>query len=187
MLIRKLFTAIFLMVIWYGCTNNNKPNINELNRIKGDSIATIAQQLLVKNLTKQINDSGFAYAVTFCNQYANELLTELESSTQTTIGRVSLKNRNEQNAANDIDKSVLTFLEKHYKNDGILRDTIVVNNNNVTYYKTIVIGMETCLSCHGESNKRDALAYENILKLYPNDLAIDYKLKDFKGAWKIKL
>ena len=46
--------------------------------------------------------------------------------------------------------------------------------------------MEACLKCHGNPDTQiteGTLA--KIKELYPNDMATGYKLKDFRGAWKI--
>jgi hypothetical protein len=50
-----------------------------------------------------------------------------------------------------------------------------------------MLGMETCLKCHGEKNKEiEPKTLGVIQKLYPNDLAHGYKLKDFRGMWAVK-
>lgn len=46
--------------------------------------------------------------------------------------------------------------------------------------------MPTCLKCHGnKATDIDVATQEIIDARYPNDLATDYKLGDFRGAWKI--
>ena len=54
-----------------------------------------------------------------------------------------------------------------------------------TYYAPIRIGMPTCLKCHGEAKDIDAPALSKIKELYPFDKAIDYKIGEFRGAWKV--
>lgn len=181
------FAAIFLMVIFSNCSNNKTSNVSKELKIKGDSVATLAQQILVKNLTEQINAKGLEHAVSYCNENANGLLTNLETATHTHIKRIALKNRNDNNACSKIDANILNTLAEHYQKTGKITDTIIVVNNDKIYYKTILIGMETCLKCHGNNNNIDTLAFAKIKTLYPNDKAIGFKLKEFRGAWKIKL
>jgi hypothetical protein len=181
------FAAIFLMVCFSNCIKNKKNyTYNELKN-KGDSVATSAQQILVKNLTEQIHAKGFEFAVSFCNENANELLKNLEIATNTSIKRLALKTRNKNNTCNETEANILNTLAEQYAQTGIITDTVVIETDNKIYYKTISIGMETCLKCHGDKKNIDPIAYHKIRALYPNDEAIGFKLKEFRGAWKIKL
>ena len=52
---------------------------------------------------------------------------------------------------------------------------------------SIFLGMETCLKCHGRVGHEIANeTYAVISKLYPEDKATNYRLGDFRGAWKVR-
>ena len=64
---------------------------------------------------------------------------------------------------------------------------MVQTKQKLVYYKPIKIGMPACLKCHGSSETEiNAVTFEKLNTLYPHDLATGYKLKDFRGLWKIE-
>jgi hypothetical protein len=77
-------------------------------------------------------------------------------------------------------------LEKYQKQEKLEPFTLQ-EGKEIYYFKPIMLGMETCLKCHGEKNKEiEPKTLGVIQKLYPNDLAHGYKLKDFRGMWAVK-
>ena len=65
-------------------------------------------------------------------------------------------------------------------------DTVVHTENEVLFYKSIRLGMPACLKCHGKPETDINSETLTVLKdKYPNDLAINYSIGDFRGAWKI--
>lgn len=98
------------------------------------------------------------------------------------LQRLSDKNRNPKNILfTDMDKSVFEYFKTTAK------DTVVIKNDSIIYYKPIKIMMPTCLKCHGEYENIDTPTIKNILLKYPNDKAMNYKEGDLRGLWKIKL
>lgn len=97
------------------------------------------------------------------------------------IQRISGKNRNENNSPTAADKPVLEWLSSSEHND-----TLVNSDDGYVYYKSIRIGMPTCLKCHGTPYQDiDTATVEVLNQYYPKDLARNYKIGDFRGAWKI--
>jgi hypothetical protein len=94
-----------------------------------------------------------------------------------------VKYRNEANVPTDFEVKLLEHLEKMSAN---IKDTLIVSLGKATYYKPILIGMPTCLKCHGSEKEIDSKTLEIINDRYPNDLAKGYKMGDFRGAWKIE-
>ena len=185
---------VFLLILYVsGCnTHNRKPseqgysaNIKFLQ--KGEKIATATQKELLKNVSAALEHGGPTYAIDFCNTRAMELTDSLSQEFNCTIERISLKNRNPGNYP---DSETEMEQLKRYKNlheqGKELMPATVTFNDIVEYYQPIIIGMETCLKCHGELgdnvNEETRQALE---RLYPKDRATNYQLHDFRGLWKI--
>lgn len=61
------------------------------------------------------------------------------------------------------------------------------NNGEVHYYKPILIAMPTCVKCHGGKSDITESTQNSITQKYPGDKAVNYKMGDLRGMWKIKL
>jgi len=53
----------------------------------------------------------------------------------------------------------------------------------ISYYKP-TMQLEFCGTCHGSKESIGA-EYDAIAKLYPEDLAIDFKTGDLRGLWRV--
>lgn len=182
---RILLFILFLLFL-VGCTNSKELSLSEKEDYLalGDSISNNAQMVLLSNVGKQIQENGVVEAVDFCSEKAI-FLTDSLSNKSIKIQRLSDKNRNPINALkSEIDKKAWNELQKNPDNQQL----VLQENNTVYYYKSISIGMPTCLMCHG--NKQTDISAETleIINLkYPQDQAIGYKMGDFRGMWKIQL
>ena len=155
---------------------------------KGEEITSATQNTLLQVVSKAIAEKGASGAVEYCNLKALKLVDSLSLVYNCQIRRVSDKYRNpEDKAQNEIEQKALqSFLEKHKKKEKLEHFTLQ-KDKNTYYFKPIMLGMETCLKCHGEKNKNiEPKTLAVIEKLYPNDLAHNYKLKDFRGMWVVK-
>ena len=179
-----LYVPFLLFLV--GCTNSKELSVSEKEGYLalGDSISNNAQMVLLSNVGKQIQENGVVEAVGFCNEKAI-FLTDSLSNKSIKIQRISDKNRNPVNALkSEIDKKAWNELQKNPDN----KQLVLQEKNTVYYYKSISIGMPTCLMCHG--NKQTDISSETleIINLkYPQDQAIGYKMGDFRGMWKIQL
>ena len=181
----SLFAVIFLA----SC--NPKPQAdnaakNEVDTLsfkqQGDSISTIMQRVLLKNVMQATKAGGPVYAVTFCNERAMPLTDSLSKEYNCQIQRISDKYRNPSNKPTKYDEDVLLRLASSTSGKPLL----VSENGRVVYYKPISIALSACLNCHGLKNKDIApKTLEAIVQRYPNDLATGYKEGDFRGSWKI--
>lgn len=106
--------------------------------------------------------------------------SSINSSEIINIQRLTDNNRNAKNKIIEtIDKDIFNYFKTNKK------DTIIVSKNHITYYKPIKILMPTCLKCHGTSNEIDIKALDTIQKIYNSKNAIDYKIGDLRGMWKV--
>lgn len=180
--------TVVLSVFLFSCGQPNNNTTKQHNYLAiGDSIALAAQATLVAQLSSAINEGGTTHAVVFCSENALNIKQMLSEKYNCTIERISEKYRNPKDQpANEKDVAVLkSFTEKHLNGETLLPDTVTVKNATV-FYKPIMIGMPTCLKCHGNyTTDIDAEIQQILAEKYPNDRATGYKLGDFRGAWKI--
>lgn len=150
---------------------------------KGNKVSMNAQVTLLKNVGASIKKGGPEYAVEFCNLEASGIIDSLNEQYSCTISRISEKNRN-------VNASLKTKMEKdlwHIFNQGNLADTLIINKNDLVFYKPIKIGMPACLKCHGDkASDINTATLQKLQTLYPKDLATGYALGDFRGLWKIE-
>jgi hypothetical protein len=189
----RVFKIIIILCL-STCQPKSNPNLEQENnqqlldyQARGDSIALLAQQTFIKALTKAIADSGTHYAVKFCNLNAQTLIQDLEKVNNCKIGRISNKNRQALNAPTDaLDKKMLQGYELNHQSKNPIGSKVLKDKTIFKYYKPITIGMPTCLKCHGKPEQDIETKTRQILQeKYPQDLAIDYQLNDFRGLWKI--
>lgn len=156
----------------------------------GDSLSSYTQQMLLKNLTKAIEASGTAGAVSFCSESAIPLTNEAAATHQVAIQRLSDKNRNPDNTL-----SSETDLKAWEVISGLMQDKdvnpkhwVAKDGEAVYYYKAIPLGMPTCLSCHGNKDTEiEAETLQAITMKYPNDKATGYEMGQLRGIWKVQL
>jgi len=175
-----LVAAIVLGLI--SCNDQAKKTDLKAYQITGDSIAQQTQKVLLQNLTQAISEKGIAAAFSYCNLHADSLLTTaLDKNKIASIQRLTDKNRNPNNQLTTA--ADIAMFEK-FKQQA--KDTVLQTTESITYYKPIKIAMPTCLKCHGGAQDIDKETAMALSKLYPNDLAKNYKEGDLRGMWKIQ-
>jgi len=152
-----------------------------------DSLTTATQKLLITNLNKALSNEGAQFAVSFCNENAASLSNEMiQEKSLYTIERKAALARNPKNQLIDsYDKKVWKEWKKA-KSEGLKLKTITYSKaNQYIFYKPILLGMSTCLQCHGNSDEISSDVSEKLAELYPNDKAINFKMNDLRGFWKV--
>lgn len=174
-------------MLWFtfGCiSDQNKSEIaSEPSKMQlGDSITQILQQALLAEVQHQIKSGGTEGAISYCNEMALHLTDSLAKKNDVSIRRISSKNRNPMNGPVANEELLLVEMEKLNRYDTLIKDRV-----GSTYYKAIHLGMSACLTCHGiPMNDISKTTLAIIDSLYPNDLARNYSLGDFRGVWKVQ-
>lgn len=189
----RFLLLVFVLSVFVACKNQTNLSSSSVENPKieyskvGDSIANLAQKVLMSNLMSAMEKGGSVNAVQFCNVKAIPLTDSVAQSLKVHIQRISLKNRNDNNVPDgSIETDLLSFYDTQKQNGIELRDTVINHNQKTIYYKPIAIVMPTCLKCHGEPNVDIDKATLAVLdEKYPNDKAKNYKIGEFRGAWKI--
>lgn len=149
---------------------------------KGREISQTMQGVLLSNVSSAIQVGGTSHAIEFCNTRALPLTDSISQKYGVRISRVSDKNRNPANAANESELKLIEAM----KLNGI-KDTVLNMESGSVYYSTIKTGMPACIKCHGNPESDiEANTLKMIDSLYPNDKAKNYGLGDFRGLWKIQ-
>ncbi|UTW63496.1 DUF3365 domain-containing protein [bacterium SCSIO 12741] len=153
---------------------------------KGRKLAMATKGVLGKNLLGAIKEKGTSGALTFCNERAYPLTDSMSLELNATIKRVSDKNRNPNNAANEEELEVISRMKSELiagqKPQAELKDW---EGHLVGYYPIMTNDM--CMQCHGEPQKQvlpetlDALT-----KLYPEDKAVGYSPNQLRGIWVVR-
>lgn len=182
--VKKFFLIIAIPLASFSCQNNTaeKKRYEQELKAESDSLTTVAQQILMKNLTAAIQKNGAEYAVDFCNVQAVPLTHSAAENTNAFIQRISDKNRNPDNALKtQTDKDIFEYFRKFET----LKDSLVSENNKYVYYKRINLAMTTCMQCHGAAENIEPKVLARIDQHYPDDKARNYNLNEFRGLWKV--
>lgn len=194
---KKILILLLGTTIFASCSNiqgDEKIETAEFDETaylqEGESITTLAQGVLMKNVANAIQERGVPGAVDFCNFQAMPLTDSISQLTFSYIQRLSDKNRNPDNAIKDpLDKKAweeIIRLDKDSTNPQ--KHFVLQENNQAYYYKPIKLGMPTCIKCHGVKEKDISLETLAVInKKYPNDKATGYQLGELRGMWKVKI
>ena len=155
-------------------------------KVIGDSIANASQKAFAGALMKAINEHGATGAVTFCNVHALPIADSLSRQYNCAIQRISNRYRNPADKPDVTDSTVIADYQAQKAAGIALAVRLLEKDNQVIYYKPIMVGMPTCLQCHGDPQADIAAPTLAIIReKYPNDLAIGYQQGDLRGVWKI--
>ena len=97
------------------------------------------------------------------------------------IKRVSDKNRNPDNAANETERKYIYF----FKEQLALKQKLEAKFDNGVFYAPITTN-NMCLQCHGSEKDIKPATLAKIKSLYPNDKAIGYQENEMRGLMVIK-
>lgn len=148
-------------------------------------IAMRYQKALKDELQNALQTGGLKSAVEICHSRAPKIAQELGQQTGWSIHRTSLKTRNSQNKPTDKELSILEDFEKR-KNKGeeIANLEWIAQENSTIHYMKAIPMKAMCANCHGESVS-PALK-KQIAHYYPDDIAINFKTGDIRGAFTLK-
>lgn len=188
-MIKRLLYLIFIVVILLSCENKQNYTVKEEfreNYIKnGSEITASAFNQLSSKLKNAITHGGFEGAVEYCNLNVNQLMNSLEKDLKVKISRVSDKNRNPNNKANDEELIIIEEYKQDIKDNLKLFPTLRANDKDVIYYSPIRV-LSLCLNCHGDGNSQiNKETLNAINEKYPEDKATGYKIDEIRGLWKI--
>ncbi|MEJ2400712.1 MAG: DUF3365 domain-containing protein [Xanthomonadales bacterium] len=139
-------------------------------------------------LMAAMQTGGPIAAIEVCNTRAPAIAEAVSLEQGVEVHRVSLKNRNPQNAPSDWQRDVLLQFEERKaagEDPAALTwtDTVATpTGDEYRFMKAIPTG-GLCLGCHGQAIA-PAVA-EKIAELYPQDAATGYREGDIRGAFVV--
>ena len=144
------------------------------------------QRAVKSELTSALNTGGPARAIEVCQKRAPEIGRMTTGSPLVTIRRVSERNRNPENAADNEQLAVLARFAGDeapmYYDEWVTVDSI----EHYRYYEPIV-AQAMCLKCHGQYDQIDDATAATLNSLYPNDMAVDYQIGDLRGMFVVDM
>lgn len=152
----------------------------------GMHIAQATQQQLGKNLIAAIGEGGTLYALDFCKVEAIPLTAEMEKEHHAKIKRVSDKNRNPDNAANDEEEYYIRYFKENLQ-EGIEPAPVVIPKEGRSKFYYPIVTNKMCLQCHGKPQEMNPEVLKKIKELYPKDKAVGYSENEVRGIWSIDL
>lgn len=190
----KVLISVILILFLLACkqpSNNKLPEVIDTSfnvesyREKGLDIALYAQGAIGGALQSAMKEGGVPNALSVCNLQALSITDSLSQHHNVVLQRVSDKNRNPQNKASELDLIVLNKFKEMMAKDEPALPIVEKQNGKVVFYHAILANTN-CMKCHGVVGVDILEAHNNeILSLYPNDLAIGYEPGKLRGAFKI--
>lgn len=144
---------------------------------KQKAAAAELKKTMMGELKAKLNESPVA-AVEFCSKNAIDITNSVAKKHNLNIKRVSEKNRNPINSADENDKKALAQFAENMARSGKPGEYVVVNGK---YYEPLVTN-EMCVVCHGKDANMASETAQKIKQLYPNDKAVGYGVGELRGA-----
>ncbi|UKN03122.1 DUF3365 domain-containing protein [Paracrocinitomix mangrovi] len=153
---------------------------------RGFQFAMSTKSILGKNLKGKIKAEGTDGALEFCNVQALPLTDSMATEFGVKIKRVSDKNRNPLNAANEEElKIIASFKEFLTKGEEIIPTTIEGDEFVTGYYP--ITTNQMCLHCHGGEKDIKSSTAALIKEKYPSDKATAYGVNELRGIWVVEM
>jgi len=143
---------------------------------------------LKTELTGAMQSGGPLAAIEVCNTRAPGIAETVSLEQGVEVSRVSLKNRNPDNAPNDWQASVLKTFEERFEEGedaGSLtwQKTVEVDGQQEYRFMKAIPTGGVCLACHGKNI--DPAVTAKLAELYPEDKATGYSEGDLRGAFVV--
>ncbi|MBV6419999.1 MAG: hypothetical protein DAHOPDDO_01225 [Ignavibacteriaceae bacterium] len=185
-----ILNVLIIFGLISGCSEN-KIEVSE-NQIAGMRATAVEFMKDLKSiLINQIRTNGMLSAVSVCSDTTQVLTNNFGVQKGVYVKRVSLKNRNVNNAPDDFEKRVLNKFTLMQLNNELNDDSEyaeIVEEGEfkyLRYLKPILVQAE-CLNCHGSENDISPEVELLINQEYPDDNAVGYKIGDLRGAVSLK-
>ena len=197
MMMKKLLTVAFISSAILMSCNNNETNKNTNNKDKivevadstvvkkGKSIAIGTFKILGSKLKSAIKKGGPIAGIDVCSSEAMKLTDSISKVYNVKLKRVSLKNRNENNAANNSERLILDYWQTEIDNGEKIKPKVVRGENQEITFVAPIKMKHQCIVCHGSDNFVSSDVRLKLKEHYPNDKARNYNEGDLRGAWVI--
>ena len=140
-------------------------------------------------LKTSMKSGGPIKALEQCNIEAGSIAQKNSLTSGWTIGRTSLKVRNENNTPDQWEAMILNQFEKRKAAGESLKtmeyaETVKIGDKLVYRYMKPIPTAGLCVSCHGD-NMPESLT-NKVRTLYPDDQATGFSVGDIRGAFSFQ-
>lgn len=198
-----LLLGFGLMFTLYNCEQGNEEvehidtAESEINEDQGEStedflkkgmdIALSTKEVLGKNLLTAIKERGTDKAVEFCNGRAIVLTDSMSVELNAKVRRVSDKNRNPNNVANEKELAYINQAKQDIEASGKAKPIVFEQNGKMVGYYLIMTNA-MCLQCHGDPKENiNRKTLDALKRLYPEDQGTGYSTNELRGIWVIEM
>ena len=154
----------------------------------GSSASQALMGTLVTQLTGAMQAGGAVHAVDFCSTSAIELTAGVAQEQGLDVKRTSMRYRNPANAPDEDETEALKYYESALADAGELPGPWVqkASREEYRFYRPLVVA-PPCLNCHGSPAEIDPAVQAILDERYPDDLATDYAVGDFRGVVRVSI
>ena len=154
----------------------------------GASASDALMGTLITNLTGAMQEGGPASAVDFCSTTAGELTAGVAHEQGLDIKRTTLRYRNPANAPDQAETEALKQFESALAETGVMPGPWVqkAGRDEYRFYRPLTVA-PPCLKCHGTPEEIDPAVRAVLAERYPDDLATDYAVGDFRGVIRVSV
>lgn len=187
-----LFPLIFLVafiISFVGCNRHAEPDekTNQELLSKGNEVTRRFSATLMSKVSSIISAKGTVEAIEYCSEHALAITDSLSKTEGVHISRVSHRNRNPSNAANDREAELIEKYRAQLQGGVALEPVIVSDRGKYVYYSPILIAVPTCLKCHGNPGSDIEPAVAEVLQeRYPADKATGFGLGELRGMFRVE-
>lgn len=188
-LFRLALTSILCTSLFVSCREDKELDDKTRTALieKGKQISASLSGALLTKLSSEIQANGTVEAIKYCSVNALPLTDSIAKLEKVKISRVSHKNRNPANAANEEEMALIKNYIAQIEKGAATAPVITTGKGKYTYYAPVVIAMPTCLKCHGKPDTDIDAEVLNALKtLYPEDQATGFAMGELRGLFKIE-
>ena len=186
---KQILLGLCLVLLALDCSSDQQSSANpEADVTAAKSAIKEFAGALQMELKGAMKAGGAIAAIGVCNTQAMPITARVSADRGMTLSRVSLKNRNPANAANDWQSVVLEdFEKKKLAGKDITKlawsETVKVGDGQEFRFMKAIPTGEVCLKCHGTQIAPEVS--QVLASLYPEDRATGYKEGDIRGAFVV--
>lgn len=153
--------------------------------IRGNAISKISFETISGELQRALASGGIENALHYCNERAYPITDSLALVHKVSIKRVSNKNRNPRNKADNMEEYLIKGFGIDLNEGNDLSPKVILKDDSIIFYKPIIT-QGLCLNCHGTPGKEITFSNDSLIQsLYPRDKAVGYQLNQIRGLWRI--
>jgi hypothetical protein len=186
---KQFFSGLCLIFLSFNCLAEQAISNTQQDNVIAAKLAikTFAGALQAE-LKTSMQSAGAVAAIAVCNTRAMPIAAQMSAENGMLLSRVSLKNRNPDNAPNSWQADVLRSFEEQ-KSAGAdpvsisWSETVNSGQGREFRFMKAIPTAGVCLVCHGTAISQDVS--HKLAELYPQDKAVGFSEGDIRGAFVV--